>query len=54
MCDFKVCIKLIVGTGDSAYQFALNEIADNLVVKVFDRSPPDAFLYILLLEREGG
>lgn len=32
--------------------FALDEITDNLVVEVLNRSPLDALLHILLLQRE--
>lgn len=32
--------------------FALDEIADDLVVEVFDRSPLDTLLHVLLLQRQ--
>lgn len=34
------------------YHFALDEVADDLVVEVLDGGPPDALLDILLLKGE--
>ena len=48
--EFNVSHHGLEGRIAANYHFALNEIADDLVVEVFDGGPPDAFLYILFLQ----